>query len=139
VVVPAQKFDTLRGRLNEAAFYFARQLVAGKVAGFENMRADKQSFKTLLQPGEFAVNDKLYEAFKAFAAADPKDGLTAQNVDSQADYAKTRLREEIATATDSQEAGVQALLETDPQVLKAIETMGQASGLVARANTDPFR
>ena len=139
VVVPAQKFDALRGRLNEAAFYFTRQLVAGKIAGFENMKADKQSFKTTLQPGEFAVSDKLFDAFKTFAAADPKDGLTPQNIDSQADYAKTRLREEIATATDSQEAGVQALLETDPQVAKAIETMSQASGLVARANTDPFR
>jgi carboxyl-terminal processing protease len=139
VVVPAQKFDALRGRLNEAAFYFTRQLVGGKIAGFEAMRAEKQSFKTALQPGEFAVNDKLYEAFKTFAAADPKAGLTAQNIDSQADYSKTRLREEIATATDSQEAGVQVLLETDPQVAKAIEVMPQASGLVARANTDPFR
>lgn len=139
VVVPAQKFDELRGRLNEAAFYFTRQLVAGKIAGFENMRAEKQSFKTTLQPNEFAVSDKLYDAFKVFAAADPKDGLTAQNIDLQADYAKTRLREEIATATDSQEAGVQVLLETDPQVVKAIEVMPQASGLVARANTDPFR
>jgi carboxyl-terminal processing protease len=139
VVVKAQKFDALRGRLNEAAFLFTRQLVAGKIAGFESMKADKQSFKTVLQPGEFAVSDKLLDAFKAFAAADPKNGLTAENVNSQADYAKTRLREEIATATDSQEAGVQALLETDPQVLKAIEVMPQASGLVARANTDPFR
>jgi carboxyl-terminal processing protease len=139
VVVPAQKFDALRGRLNEAAFYFTRQLVAGKVAGFDNMKADKQSFKTALQPGEFAVSDKLYEAFKAFAAADAKAGLTAQNIDSQADYAKTRLREEIATATDSQEAGVQVLLETDPQVAKAVEVIPQASGLIARANTDPFR
>ena len=139
VVAPAQKFDAVRGRLNEAAFFFTRQLVAGKVAGFENMKADKQSFKTTLQAGEFAVSDKLFEAFKTFTAADPKDGLTVQNIDSQAEYARTRLRQEIATATYSSEAGVQVLLETDPQVAKAVEVMGQASGLVARANTDPFR
>ncbi|MFL6375522.1 MAG: S41 family peptidase, partial [Pyrinomonadaceae bacterium] len=139
IVVPAQKLDALRGRLNEAAFFFTRQLVAGKIAGFENLRADKQSFKTALLPNEFAVSDKLLDAFKAFAAADPKAGLTAQNIESQADYAKSRLREEIATATDSQEAGVQVLLETDPQVLKALEVIPQASGLVARVNTDPFR
>ncbi|HEY2847597.1 MAG TPA: S41 family peptidase [Pyrinomonadaceae bacterium] len=138
VVVAAQKFDALRGRLNEAAFYFTRQLIAGKISGFENMKADKQSFKTTLQPGEFAISDKLYDAFKTFTVADPKGGLTAQNIDSQAEYAKSRLREEIATSTDSQEAGVQALLETDPQVAKAIEVMPQASGLVAR-NSDPFR
>ena|ERR1043165_8536013 len=33
----------------------------------------------------------------------------------------------------------QALLENDPQVLKAIEVMPQTTGLVARADTDPFR
>ena len=38
-----------------------------------------------------------------------------------------RLREELATANYSTEAGVQVLLETDPQVLKAIETMPQAT------------
>jgi len=139
VVVPAQPFNALKARINEAAFFFTRQLVAGKVQGFENMRADKQSFKTTLQPNEFAVSDKLFAAFKDFAVVDPKNGLTADNVDSQADYAKTRLREEIATATYSSEAGVQALLEIDPQVQKAIEAIPQASGLVAKADMDPFR
>lgn len=139
VVVAAPKANLLRGRINEEAFFFTRQLVAGKVAGFENMRADKQSFKTVLQPGEISVTDKLFEAFRSFVVNDEKSGLTAENVASQVEYAKTRLREEIATATYSNEAGVQALLENDPQVLKAIEVMPQASGLVAKLDTDPFR
>jgi carboxyl-terminal processing protease len=139
VVAPAQAINPLKGRINEAAFFFTRQLVAGKIAGFENMRADKQSFKQMLQPNEFAATDRLLDAFKAFAMADAKSGLTADNINTQADYARTRLREELATANYSTEAGVQALLETDPQVLKAIEVMPQASGLVARADTDPFR
>jgi carboxyl-terminal processing protease len=139
VVAPSQSFNALKGRINEAAFFFTRQLVAGKIAGLETMRADKQSFKTVLQPNEFAVSDKLFEAFKAFAAADPKSGLTAENIASQAEYARTRLRVEMATANYSNEAGVQALLETDPQIAKAIEVMPQASGLVARSDTDPFK
>ncbi|HTH50955.1 MAG TPA: S41 family peptidase, partial [Pyrinomonadaceae bacterium] len=139
VVVPAQSFNALKGRINEAAFFFTRQLVAGKIAGLENMRADKQSFKTSLQPNEFAVSDKVFDAFKAFATADPKNGLTAENIGSQADYARLRIREEIATANYSNEAGVQALLENDPQILKALEVMPQASGLVARADADPFK
>ena len=140
VVAPAPSFNALKARINEAAFFFTRQLIAGKVQGFENMRADKQSFKTTLAPNEFAVSDKLYEAFKNFAVVDPKNGLTADNIDSQADYAKTRLRDEVATGTYSNEAGVQVLLEVDPQVQKAIESMPQASGLiVAKADTNPFR
>lgn len=139
VVVPAQKFTALRSRINEAAFFFVRQLVAGKIAGFEAQKVEKQSFKQVLGPNEFTVNDRLFEAFRVFAATDEKNGLTAENIQVQADYARTRLREEIATANYSTEAGTQALLETDPQILKAIEVMPQASGLVARNDTDPFK
>ena len=82
---------------------------------------------------------RLFEAFKAFATADVKNGLSAANIDAQAAYAKMRLRVEIATANYSNEAGIQALLEVDPQIAKAVETMPQASGLVARTEDDPFR
>jgi hypothetical protein len=45
------------------------------------------------------------------------------------DYVKTRLREELATANYSNEAGSQVLLEVDPQVLKAIEVLPEAKKL----------
>jgi len=131
VVVPAQRFNALRGRINEAAFYFVRQVVAGKVAGFDAMKVEKQSFKQVLQPNEFNATDRLFEAFRSFTVAEPKNGLTAENINSMADYARTRLREEIATANYSTEAGTQVLLETDPQILKAIEVMPQSGQLVA--------
>lgn len=126
IVVPPLPPSPARGRINEAAFYFVRQLVAGRIAGFESYKVEKQNFKDALQPNEFAVNDKLLEAFRTFAASEPKLGLSAENVNSQADWAKMRLREEIATANYSNEAGVQVLLEADPQVLKAVEAMPQA-------------
>jgi carboxyl-terminal processing protease len=127
VKVPALKFTPLRSRLNEETFYFARQLVAGKIAGFENSKVDRQSFAPSIAPADLQVSDKLYEAFKSFTATDPKSGLTAENIDSQADYAKTRIRLELATANYSNEAGVQVLLETDPQVAKALEVMPEAA------------
>ena len=126
VKVEPQKFTPLIGRVNEAAFYFVRQLVAGKIAGFENMKVDKQSFSTTASPDEINVSDKLYEAFRNYAAADKANGLTAENIDSQANYARTRIREELATAMYSNEAGIRAILESDPQVAKAVEVMPQA-------------
>jgi carboxyl-terminal processing protease len=127
VKVPALKFTPLRSRLNEEAFQFTRQLVAGKIAGFENMKVDRQSFTQTIASNDLQVNDKLYQAFKNFASADAKSGLTAENIDSQADYAKTRIRLELATANYSNEAGAQVLLETDPQIAKAIEVMPDAA------------
>ena len=123
----------LRSRIGEAAFFFVRQLIAGKIAGFENYKAEKQSFKQLVMPTEFVITDKLFEAFRNFASSDKANGLSALNVSAQADYARTRLREELATANYSTEAGVQVILEADTQILKAIETMPQASTLVAMA------
>ena len=92
-----------------------------------------------MQPNEFAVTDKLFEAFRTYAASDKDDGLTAANVSSESDYARMRLREELATANYSTEAGVQVLLEADPQVLKAIDVMPQAGNLVAMPNERPHR
>ena len=127
VKVPALGFTPLRSRINEAAFYFSRQLVAGKVAGFENLKADRQNYNQSISSNDLVVSDKLYEAFRSYAAADKASGLSGENIDSQADYARTRIRLELATANYSNEAGVQVLLEKDPQVVKAIELMPEAA------------
>jgi carboxyl-terminal processing protease len=134
---PALPFTNLRYRINGAAFYFTRQLVAGKIEGLENYRVERQKNNMTVQPNEFQINDKLLEAFRAFVEKDKALGLTAENVNSQLDYAKTRLREEIATANYSSEAGAQVLLEIDPQVLKAIEALPEARKLAEniRANS----
>lgn len=132
VKVSALPYTALRYRLNEAAFFFVRQLVAGKVAGFESYKAEKQNFKLSLEPNDFQVSDKLFEAYRNFAVASKDIGLTAENVNSQIDYAKSRIREELATANNSNEAGIQVLLENDPQVLKAVESMNDAQKLLAK-------
>ena len=126
VKIEPQKFTPLIGRLNEATFYFVRQLVAGKVAGFENLKVEKQNFSTTAAPSDINVSDKLFEAFRSYAAADKTNGLTAENINSQADYARMRIREELATATYSNEAGIRVILENDPQLSKAVAVMPQA-------------
>lgn len=131
IVIEQPTGSAARVRISEAAFFFVRQLVGGKIAGFESLRVEKQSFKETLQANEFAASDKLFEAFRTFAVSDPKNGLSAENINAQADWARMRLRDEIATANYSNEAGVQVLLEADPQVQKAIESIPKATELVA--------
>jgi carboxyl-terminal processing protease len=123
------KPSLLLSRLNEAAFFFARQLVFGKIDGLENYKADKQKFDSVLQPNDFQINDKMLEAFKTFIAKDKENGLTAENINSRIDYAKSRLREEITTANYSSEAGLQVILESDPQIMKAVEALPEAKKL----------
>lgn len=131
IVVAPQTGNAARGRINEAAFFFVRQLVAGAVPGFENYRVEKQTFRPRLERDEFAVSDKLFEAFRSFTVSDKKNGLTAENIAAYAEHARMRLREELATANLSTEAGTQVLLESDPQVLKAVESMSEAGRMLA--------
>jgi len=127
---PPLAFTPLRARINEAAFFFVRQLVAGQIKGFESYKADKQNYNLTVQPSDFQVTAKLLEAFRAFIVKDKENGLSAENINSQLEHTKSRLREEIATANYSSEAGQQVLLETDPQILKAIDAIPEAKKLV---------
>ncbi len=133
---PGLELTPLRARLNEAAFFFVRQLVAGKIAGFDNYKVEKQNFSLTVAPEELRVSDKLFEAFRVFTSADQVNGLTAANINTQTDYAKSRIREELATANYSNEAGVQVLLENDPQVLKAIDATEEAKKLVGNNSSN---
>jgi carboxyl-terminal processing protease len=129
VKVKGQEFNQLRARVSDAAFFFVRQLVAGKVAGFESYKVEKQNHSMDIQPGKFQIDEKLFEAFRNFTAADKANGLSPENLAAEADFAKTRLRLELATANYSNEAGIRVLLEVDPQVIKAIEVMPDARKL----------
>lgn len=120
----------LRFRINDAAFYFVRQLVAGQIKGFENFKVDKQNYIQTIEPNDLQINDKMLEAFRSFVVNDKENGLSLENINSQIDYARMRLREELATANYSTEAGYQVLLEQDPQVLKAIDAVPEARKLL---------
>lgn len=122
-------FNQLRYRLNEAAFFFTRQVVAGKIGSLEGLKVEKQKNDYILQANDLEINDKILDSFRDFVAKDKKFGLSAENLNANLDYIKTRLREELATANYSSEAGSQVLLEIDPQVLKAVESLPEAKKL----------
>ena len=132
IKIAAVEYTPLRFRINDAAFFFVRQLVAGKVPGFENFKIDKQDHSLNVEPSAFQVSDKLFEAFRNYTVGIKESGLSAENLTSQIEFAKTRLREELATANHSNEAGVQVLLEVDPQILKAMESMPEARKLMEK-------
>ncbi len=127
---PGLAFNDLRFRITESAFFFTRALVAGRIKGFEPYKTEKQSFLIKIARNDLQIGDDLFNAFVDFTVREPKNGLTRANIESQSDYAKARLREQIATARYSGEAGFQVLLENDPQVLKAVDAIPEAAKLV---------
>ena len=118
-----------RGRIIEAAFYFTRILAAGKVPGLESYHVDKVEYGHTPKSTDYAINDRVLEAFRNYLRKDPSRHLQVAQVDADLDFVKLRLREEIITAAFGADAGQRVLLESDPQTLRAIGVLPDAKRL----------
>ncbi|MBA2338849.1 MAG: S41 family peptidase [Pyrinomonadaceae bacterium] len=131
-VKPLDTASPLRARIYEAAFHFTRQLVAGKLAGLENYRAERTQSERASRQFDFPVTDRVVEAFRNYIRQDAAAGLTPAQLDADLDFAKLRIREEIAAAAFGSDAATRELLEADPQLLRSIEALPEAKRLAER-------
>lgn len=125
-VKPLDVTTTARLRIFEEAFLFTRQLAAGQVAGLENYRVEATQFGKFPRPNDYAITDKVVDAFRQFVKRDLEAKLTNAQIDSDLDYVKLRLRAEIVSAAYGGDAGTRVLLEGDPQLQRAIEALPEA-------------
>lgn len=119
----------VRGRIIEAAFMFTRTLVAGIVPGLESYRVEKVEYGRSPRNSDYAINDRVLEAFRNYARKDPGQKLQASQIDADLDFVKLRLRAEVITAAFGADAGQRILLESDPQVLRSIGVLPDAKRL----------
>jgi len=129
IEVKPLNFSPLRNRIAEAAFHFTRQLAAGVIPGFESYKVEKVQYGRNPKPGDFPINDRVVDAFRAWIRNDVESQLNAPQIDEELDFVKLRLREEIITAGFSNDAGARVLLDSDPQVLRALEALPDAKRL----------
>lgn len=118
-----------RLRIAEAAFHFTRQLAAGVIPGLENYKVDKVQYGRNPRQTDFAINERVIEAFKTYVRSQPELQVTSALLDTELEYAKLRLRQEIVTAAYSNDAGARVLLDSDTQVLRAVEALPDARRL----------
>ena len=119
----------VRGRLVEAAFYFTRQLVAGKIPGLESYRVDKVDYDHSPKPTDYAISDRVLDAFRAYVKKEQTQHLQPAEIDADLDFVKLRLRQETVTAMYGADAGQRVLLESDPQALRAVGVLPDAKRL----------
>lgn len=119
----------LRARVVEAGFQFTRQLVAGQIPGLESYKIEKTEYGHILRPTDYPITDKVIEAFRNFLRKDPTLGMQPSQVDQEIDFVRLRIRDEIITAAYSTDTGSRVLLESDPQVLRAVELLPDAKRL----------
>lgn len=128
-VKPLDVSSPVRVRIFEAAFQFTRELVAGQIPGLESYRVEKTLYGQFPRPTDFPVNERVLEAFRAHTRRDAESGLTNAQIDAELDYVRLRVREEIVTAAYGNEAAIRALLDSDPQLLRALEVFPDAKRL----------
>jgi carboxyl-terminal processing protease len=132
-------FSPLRNRIAEAAFQFTRQLAAGLVPGLESYKVEKVQYGKNAKATDYPISERVIEAFRSFVRTDTLSQLTAAQLDEEIEFVKLRLREEIVTAAYSNDAGARVLLDSDPQVLRAIEALPDAKRLAESAREEPSR
>jgi len=128
-VKPLDVSSPARGRIFEAAFQFTRELVAGQIPGLENYRVEKTLYGQFPRPTDYPVGERVIEAFRAHVRRDPESNLTNAQIDADLDYVRLRIREEIVTAAYGNEASIRALLDGDPQLLRALKVFPDAKRL----------
>jgi carboxyl-terminal processing protease len=122
-------FSPVRSRIAESAFQFTRRLAAGLVPGLEGYKVEQVQYGRNPRAGEYPINDRVLEAFRSFVRTDVESQLTQAQLEEDADFVRLQLREEIVTAAFSNDAGARVLLDSDPQVLRALEAFPDAKRL----------
>jgi carboxyl-terminal processing protease len=118
-------------RLLSPTFAFARELVNGRVRGFESSRIPGGiDFRHQLEPEEFKVTDAMFRAFRDFATADPGYKVTVAMIDRYRTFVELELRFNIVTAAYGRVVGDRVFIMTDdPQVSKAVDVLPKARNL----------
>jgi carboxyl-terminal processing protease len=128
LIEPAQQ------RLIDPVFAFVRELVNGRIKGFEDYKVARAiDYEHDIKPEEYPVTDNLFKAFKSFVAADETFKLKDTQLDRSRDFIARQMRYDIATAAYGTVTASQVQIVDDPQVAKAIEVLPRAKELSVAA------
>ncbi|HYG81328.1 MAG TPA: hypothetical protein VD861_13115, partial [Pyrinomonadaceae bacterium] len=123
-----------QARLRNPVFAFTRELVNGRIAGFDSYKVQRGiDFEKRLEASDYKVTEDLFKAFKEFVAKDPSWKMTPQQLDRNRSFIELELRYNIVTAAYGRVTADQVLVADDPQVAKAIDVMPKARELAMAA------
>lgn len=130
-VVGPRTVNLTQRRLLSPAFAFTRDLVNGRVRGFESSRiAGGINFRHELQPEDFKVTDAMFKAFRDFVTADPQYKVTPSMIDRNRSFIELELRFNMVTAAYGRVIGDRVfIISDDPQVAKAVDVLPKARDL----------
>ncbi len=129
--VSARAITPTQRRLLNPVFAFTRELVNGRIDGFEAYKVQGAiDYRHDLQQSDYPITDPLFKAFKEFVANTPTLKLPAPLLDHNRSFLEVQLRFNIVTAAYGRVMGERVLVSTnDLQVVKAIDVLPRARDL----------
>ncbi len=133
--VGARTISPAQRRLLNPIFGFARELVNGRINGFDAFKVQRGiDFTHDLQSNDFVVSDQLFKAFKQFVANDTTFQSTAPLVDHNRSFIQLQLRYNIVTAAYGRVVADRVYITTDDlQVARAVEVLPRARDMAMSA------
>jgi carboxyl-terminal processing protease len=133
--VKAKAITGAQRRLLSPLFAFTRELVNGRVPNISDYRVSGGiNFDREFQPGEFAISEPIFKAFKEFVAGDPAFKALIPLVDHNRSFIDLQLRFNIVTAAYGRVMADRVFVTTDdPQVAKAVDVLPRARDLAMSA------
>jgi len=111
-------------------FAFARELVNGRIKGFETSKIARIDFNHELQSNELKVTDAMFRAFRDFVSSNPNFKTSAAAVDRYRPFIELELRFDLVTAAYGRVMGDRVFITSDdPQISKAVDVVPKAREL----------
>lgn len=121
--------------LLDSIFFFAREVSSGKIKQFESYKINGQTkYGHRIRPSDFPITEELFNFYKLFVESDNEWKISAEQIETEKAFIKSRLRFNLATAAFGSVAANQILIEEDLQVAKAVEALPRAGQLAAAAS-----
>ncbi len=142
ITVESQLITPLQQRVwVSGLFMFARELMAGRIAGLEKYKRGSIDFDrapmTKEAADEVAVTDEVMKAYQVFmndfVARAPEAGLTRVIVETNLPFAQQKLREEIFVAAYGVDTTRRLVILDDVQIQSALRELPNAAQLADKA------
>ncbi len=131
--VKADEITALRAALIDPIFFFAREVVSGRIAGLESYTATSFTLGKRVTPGDLPSTEALKTAFLTYVKKQGTWRISDKQLTAEAAFIKLRLRYNIIMASYGVNAAQQVVTEDDSQVAKAVETLPRAGQLAQLA------
>jgi carboxyl-terminal processing protease len=139
VIEPMQELNRFEALLvsKEVFFQYGRRLTSGQVPGAKNFEVAGKKDQTLAVAEKsnkplpnLEITDLILNDFQAFLK-EKKIDFTNEDIQSNVDFIKRRIKNEAFIALFGLQEGYKAAIQSDSQVVKALEAMPEAKMLMS--------